>query len=57
VEKVPGTGSVMPLVVSVIDTFVYEACASSSLCPGGQEMSLGGGSTVRDAVIWLFLPE
>ena len=47
VEKVPGMGSVMPLVVSVIDTFVYEACASSSLCPGGQEMSLGGGSTVR----------
>ena len=49
--------SVMPFVVSVIATFVYETCASCRLCPGGQEMSLGGGLTVSDAVICPFLPE
>ena len=57
-SKVPGIGSVMPLVVSVIDTFVYVTCAISRLCPGGQEKPPGpGGLRVRDAVTWPFLPE
>jgi hypothetical protein len=36
-------------VVSVSVTLVYSTEASSRLCPGGQEMSLGGG-TVSDAL-------
>src|SRR5215208_1580516 len=44
-------------VVSVSTTLVYETDASSRLCPGGQEMSLGGGLTVSDAVTCPFLPE
>jgi len=38
------------LVVSVSTMLVYETCASSRLCPGGQEMSEGGGWAVSDAV-------
>jgi hypothetical protein len=49
---------VMPLVVSVMETFVYDAWASSRLCPGGHEkLPDPGGLTVSDAVIWPFLPE
>jgi hypothetical protein len=43
VVKVPGIGSVMPLVVSVTDTFVYVTCAISRLCPDGQEKDPGPG--------------
>jgi hypothetical protein len=50
-------GTVIPFVVSVSVTSVYEADASSSFCPFGQVMSLGGGWTVRLAVTLPFLPE
>jgi hypothetical protein len=56
--KVPGIGSVMPLVVSVIDTFVYDPWASWRLCPGGQEkLPADGGLSVREAVMFPFSPE
>jgi len=37
-------------VVSVSVTLVYVTYASSRRCPGGQEMSIGGGLTVSDAL-------
>ena len=55
--KVPPMFMLTLFVVSVSTTLVYDTDASSRLCPGGQEMSLGGGLTVSDAVTCPFLPE
>jgi hypothetical protein len=58
VEKVPGMDCVMPLVVSVMLTFVYVTDANCRLWPGGQEKPPGpGGLRVSDAVTFPFLPE
>jgi hypothetical protein len=55
---VPGIDAVMPLVTSVIDTFVYETNASTSLCPEGQENAPAlSGPTSRLAWIEPFFPE
>ena len=45
-------------VVSVSTMLVYDTCAISRLCPGGQEKLPGpGGPAVSDSVTWPFLPE
>lgn len=57
-SNVPGIGSVMLFVVSVIATFVYVTCAISSDWPGGQEkLPSPGGEIVRLWEIVPFFPE
>jgi hypothetical protein len=59
VEKVPGIGSMMLLVVSVTLTFVYVTCAVCLLWPFGQEKvdGAGGGESVSDWLMFPFFPE
>ncbi len=45
----------IPLVVSVIDTFVYERLMSVAFSPGGQLSVVAGGVSVRDPLTNPFL--
>jgi hypothetical protein len=51
------TSMLTSFVVSASRTLVYDTHARSRLCFGGQEISDGGGTTVRDAVTSPFSPE
>jgi hypothetical protein len=58
-EKVPGEVSHSPAPGAVTLTLVYETEIKTKSWPGGHEKVLGGGggSTVREPVIWPFLPD